>query len=334
MNKKIQAKQIDIQNLESSLNLDEKYANKTETQSALNAKAPIDSPSFTGEVTVPAIGTEENTKVATVGYVDDKIDEILGVENREELESTLDSIKEIQDAISSLDGDLGNIKDTTYDLLGTVNGVNGNVSISLKASDEAVEKDEIKFTGGRNTSITSDTTGNILIEDTTVYDQVPTEGSSNPVTSGGVKTAIDELGDGFLRRVNFTAIVNANNWTIDNMSGLYTQTITVEGVIEEDVPYVQPSRTGAAHLDDPVLNAWFNISRIVTIENGIVVYSNIPMLPADIPLDIICYRQRELLEVNTIPEEHIVEVLSDEIIVNDTGDTLEITDNTNSVTLI
>lgn len=66
---------IDLSNVDNTHDLDKPIS--TETQLALNAKAPINSPNFTG---IPAIGAEPGVnppavdkQIATKGYVDDKV---------------------------------------------------------------------------------------------------------------------------------------------------------------------------------------------------------------------------------------------------------------------
>lgn len=149
-----------------------------------------------------------------------------------------------------------------------------------------------------------------------------------------IETAISDLNEKSLRRVIFSAIVDADNWTVDNLSKLYVQDITVNGISSDDIPYVQPSRTGVWNIDDPALNAWYSISRIVTDDDRIIVYSDINSLPADIPLDIICYRQNEMIEVTSLVDDGIVDITSEHIVATPDDDVLNIDDDTNTVSLI
>jgi len=169
---KIKSKQIDIENLKESLNYSEigHTHNQSEISNLttdLEAKAPINNPTFTGTVTLPAVGDETNKTAATVGYVDAEIDKILGGEG---LSENLDTIKEIQKAVTENQGIIETLQkvannNTTYNLIGS-NGAEGTetdpASISLYGSDET--EDIIEFKGINGITVSSDSGGNIYID--------------------------------------------------------------------------------------------------------------------------------------------------------------------------
>jgi len=152
MNKKIQAKQIDLENLESNLHLDTKYADKTKVQSDIDT---INS-ELAGKATTEYVDSKVSTEIGKIvgeGTLDEAMDTISEIQT---------FIKENQDAIDALEKLEDN--NTTYTLLGTPNATtNGMVSISLESSDPAEEVDKIKITGSGNVSVTSDFGGNIFI---------------------------------------------------------------------------------------------------------------------------------------------------------------------------
>lgn len=79
----------------SAHNHDDRYYTESEVDNLLSAKAPLNSPAFTGNPTAPTQdASDDSTKIATTAFVKDVVEAIIGA-----APEALDTLKEIADAL-------------------------------------------------------------------------------------------------------------------------------------------------------------------------------------------------------------------------------------------
>lgn len=238
-------------------------------QTQLNAKAPLASPTFTGTVNIPAVGTETNKKAATVGYVDKKISDLINGADVSTLQGLIDLINENQSAIEILQSAVD--EDTTYTISGTASATNGNAYLNLNGSDSS--EDQIKFSGSGDASVTTDANGNFVINSS--Y-SLPSAGGS----LGGVKTG----GDVTISAGVITVNDDSHNHVISNVDGLQTALDgkapththpyiatslkgTASGVAELDAQGKVPQSQLPSYVDD-VLEGYLSSSKFYKTRSG------------------------------------------------------------------
>ena len=114
------------------------------------------------------------------------------------------------------------------------------------------------------------------------FDSAPKSGSRNPVTSGGVYTAISN------KVKSFSASIPISGWT-SNAGVYYTINVTVTGILASDTPDIGIVQTGTWETDEALRDAWACITRIVTGANKLTITAeSIPGV--EIPIQIQCVR--------------------------------------------
>src|SRR5690606_5580002 len=79
----------------SAHNHDDRYYTESEVDNLLSAKAPLNSPAFTGNPTAPTQdASDDSTKIATTAFVKDVVEAIIGA-----APEALDTLREIADAL-------------------------------------------------------------------------------------------------------------------------------------------------------------------------------------------------------------------------------------------
>lgn len=120
-------------------------------------------------------------------------------------------------------------------------------------------------------------------QDKLTFDPTPTSGSGNPVTSGGVKAALDA------KAVNFTASIPATGWTSQSSGAYYTINVSLSGILATDKPDIGIVQTGTWATDEAIRDAWASITRIVAAANQLqITADSIPSRA--IPIQVRCIR--------------------------------------------
>lgn len=120
-------------------------------------------------------------------------------------------------------------------------------------------------------------------QDKLTFDPTPTSGSGNPVTSGGVKAALDA------KAVNFTASIPATGWTSQSSGAYYTINVSLSGILATDKPDIGIVQTGTWATDEAIRDAWASITRIVAAANKLqITADSIPSRA--IPIQVRCIR--------------------------------------------
>lgn len=159
----------------------------------LSTFAKLDSPSFTGEPKTPTPDTSDNsTKLANTEFVNNKITE---------LKTTTASKTDLNNYVSKAnDGTISGLKTFNNNI-----NISSTYNLYWKNGDTTVATLNKNSYSGTSDKAIKDQKGNII--DTTyatktelsnkqnllTFDKTPTENSSNPVTSGGVYTAIEDI---------------------------------------------------------------------------------------------------------------------------------------------
>lgn len=78
--------------------------------------------------------------------------------------------------------------------------------------------------------------------------------------------------------INYALFSATVGTTWQGTSPPYTQSITVQGIQENDNPFVDVVLTGDYETDMRILEEWCKIYRIATVVNGVVVYAMEPTL--------------------------------------------------------
>ena len=182
-------------------------------------KAPLASPTFTGTPKVPTASTgTKTTQIASTAYVQNEIDIV-----NNNVQSTIDYVQnELGGVLTSLRGDLNSLDsevdtisddvdslDSAVDILtrqGTTlrndgivvcNAVDGGDNVFFMIDDtltEAHKAADAKATGDAISSLNEDITNlETNKQDVLTFDSAPTAESTNPVTSAGIKTALDSV---------------------------------------------------------------------------------------------------------------------------------------------
>ena len=114
-------------------------------------------------------------------------------------------------------------------------------------------------------------------------DSTPTANSNNPVTSGGVKAALDA------KVARFTATIPATGWTSQSSGAYYTINVTLSGILATDTPDISIVQTGTWATDEAIRDAWACITRIVAAANQLqITADSIPSRA--IPIQVRCIR--------------------------------------------
>lgn len=90
-------------------------------------------------------------------------------------------------------------------------------------------------------------------------------------------------------KVIYTATIATSNWAT-NSAGGYKATITVSGILESDTPVIGIVQTGTMSTDKSMLEAWANVSRIVTSADTLTVYAYTTKPTVNLPIQIQCVR--------------------------------------------
>ena len=115
------------------------------------------------------------------------------------------------------------------------------------------------------------------------FDSTPTSGSANPVTSGGVKAALDA------KTANYTATIPATGWASQNGGAYYTRSVTLAGLLAADKPDIGIVQTGTWATDEAIRDAWACITRIVAAANALQITAD--AIPGRaIPIQVRCVR--------------------------------------------
>lgn len=102
---------------------------------------------------------------------------------------------------------------------------------------------------------------------------------------------LDSLRDSnFVQRLVFTATIKSANWVLDSSTGVYSQSITVNGILNTDRPYIYPTASNNSSTDIAIMEIWGNIFKVTTGINNLLVYSTQSSLPIDIPITIEVFR--------------------------------------------
>ena len=136
--------------------VDETYVDRFVTKSGNST--------INGNLNVDGTLTMNSEEVATETFVNNRMAELIGLNDGEVLDETLDTIKELQDAIKNNEDVVDAIKNTTYDLLSSSDSENGEARIKLVSSDNKEPDSFIGITGEGRTTVTSDENGNLIIE--------------------------------------------------------------------------------------------------------------------------------------------------------------------------
>lgn len=120
-------------------------------------------------------------------------------------------------------------------------------------------------------------------QDKLIFDNTPTEGSANPVTSGGVKAALDA------KIVSYTATIPATGWTPQNGGVCYTRSVVIAGLLAADKPDVGIVQTGTWATDEAIRDAWACVTRITAATNALQITAD--AIPGRaIPIQVRCIR--------------------------------------------
>lgn len=120
-------------------------------------------------------------------------------------------------------------------------------------------------------------------QNTLTFDNTPTANSNKPVTSKGIKTALDN------KVKMFTATIPSTGWTSQSSGAYYTINLTVSGILATDTPDIGIVQTGTWATDEAMRDAWACITRIVTAANKLTITaSSVP--PVQIPIQVRCIR--------------------------------------------
>ena len=162
--------------------VDETYVDRFVTKSGNST--------INGNLNVDGTLTMGSKEVATEAFVNDRMAELIGLNDGEVLDETLDTIKELQDAIKNNEDVVEAIKNTTYDLISDSNSETGEARIKLVSSDPEEPDSIIGITGEGRTTVTSDEKGNLIIE-TPVIPVATTE--KDGIMSADDKKNLDSL---------------------------------------------------------------------------------------------------------------------------------------------
>lgn len=201
----------------------------------LSDYAKLDSPSFIGEPKAPTIITSDSsTKIANTEYVTNKV---------YELEAKTASKTDLNKYVSKTGADtITGIKTFNNDInISDAAGLywkNGDVVTTILNKD--------KYTGTSEKAI-KDQNGNVINttyatkteltakQNTLIFDDIPSETSTNPVTSAGIYKAIEDAGDTLLRSLasvartgSYTDLSNRPTTGNEDTSGL-TKLYTTSG---------------------------------------------------------------------------------------------------------
>ena len=157
--------------------------------------------------------------------------------------------------------------------------------------EEAVNKKQEKLTfdstptSGSTNPVTS---GGVkaaldLKQNTLMFDSVPTSGSTRPITSGGVYTALAN------KLKTFTASIPATGWTSQSSGAYYTINLPLSGILATDTPDIGIVQTGTWATDEAIRDAWACITRIVAAANQLQITAD--SIPGRaIPIQVRCIR--------------------------------------------
>ena len=121
--------------------------------------------------------------------------------------------------------------------------------------------------------------GSFIFQEQLIFDPTPTQDSTNPVTSDGIKKYVDA------KKKVFTATIPTTGWTITEQN--YVD-ITVTGVLESDTPHIAPNYTNVKATDDGIREAWNKIDRVSAMSNKLRVYaSEVPATEIPVQIEII-----------------------------------------------
>ena len=162
--------------------VDETYVDRFVTKSGNST--------INGNLNVDGTLTMNSEEVATEAFVNNRMAELIGLNDGEFLEETLDTIKEIHDVILENQPAIDAIKNTTYDLISDSDSETGEAYIKLVSSDSEEPASIIGITGEGRTTVTSDENGNLIIE-TPVIPTATTEKAG--IMSADDKKNLDSL---------------------------------------------------------------------------------------------------------------------------------------------
>lgn len=163
-------------------------------------------------------------------------------------------------------------------------GLYGRFGQTLKNVLAVPQSGEITFYGLANKA-TADAKGNTI--DTTYAtksvatqdaaglmsdtDKVKLDNMANLVGNTSVSTQISNALNGYAKTIEYSVILDPNNWS-DGPA--YGQTVTVNGILITDAPFIDVNMNGAYTIDTALslLEAWGYVGRITTDTNSITVY--------------------------------------------------------------
>ena len=154
---------------------------KTQVDTALSAKAPLASPTFTGTPNAPTAAAGTNTaQIATTAFVQTAISSVPAIDayTKSEVNALLDDKAD---------------KATTLAGYGITNAYTSSTvdTLLLAKADTATTLAGYGITDAyTKTQVDSALSGK---QNTLTFDSTPTQGSTNPVTSGGVYSAISNI---------------------------------------------------------------------------------------------------------------------------------------------
>ena len=120
-------------------------------------------------------------------------------------------------------------------------------------------------------------------QNTLTFDSVPTAGSTRPITSGGVYTALAN------KLKTFTASIPATGWTSQSSGAYYTINVPLSGILATDTPDIGIVQTGTWATDEAIRDAWACITRIVAAANQLQITAD--SIPGRaIPIQVRCIR--------------------------------------------